>query len=124
MIVGSAHAPTDRCFSVTVDYDLPLRKMIEAGHYDEKNPRINAVNFAVTRHGRINLDITVLDFNYAVEFREVLMEMEKRGIRTAELHELLAFVAQYPLERQRFGVVALGSLWRDDDGDCRAPSLY
>ena len=48
---------------------------------------------------------------------EVLAEMDRHGLRPALYEELLAFGAKYPDEQRQFPIIALGSVWRDFNGD-------
>ena len=40
-----------KTYKTTVNYDLPLEKMIEAGHYDWTDHSINTKNFPIKNNG-------------------------------------------------------------------------
>ena len=46
-----------------------------------------------------------------MESDAVLRELDKRGLRAAELRELLAFGEKYPHVQREFSIAALGSKW-------------
>lgn len=52
-----------------------------------------------------------------MESKEVLRELDKRGLRSAELPELLAFGTAHPEKQREFQIVALASAWRHWYGD-------
>lgn len=50
--------------------------------------------------------------------KEVLTEIEKRGLRPATHEELVGFASQFPEEQRRFPIVELGSVWRNGHDSC------
>ena len=103
-------------FRVQVNYDLKLEAAIRAGNYDWKNNDINDKNFPSKRSGSAELDIRLVHFNKNMSSEDVLMELDKMGLRPAELQELLAFGAKYPDEQRKYPIVVLGSVWRSLSG--------
>jgi hypothetical protein len=59
-----------------------------------------------------------------MESENVLHELDREGLRAAELPEFLAFGAEYPEVQRKFSVVGLGSVWKDRKGYCNVPCLY
>lgn len=55
---------------------------------------------------------------------EVLDEMSRRGLRPALYEELLAFARKYPDEQRKFPIIALGSVWSSNSGDCCVAGLH
>ena len=110
-------------FSVTVNYDLSVESMVAHGKYDWKDDNITTKNFPTTRKGEANLVLELVHFNKALTSEEVLKELDKRGLRPAELHELLAFGEKYPDIQRQLPVIALGSVWQYWDGDRYVPYL-
>jgi hypothetical protein len=110
-------------YLVTVNYDLSVKDAITAGRYDWKNDNITAKNFRSLRTGKADLEIILVKFDDAVSSEDVLRELDKQGLRAAELPELLAFGEKYPDVQREFPVVALGSVWRYSDGLRFVPCL-
>jgi hypothetical protein len=108
---------------VTVNYDLSVKDAIAAGSYDWKNDDITAKNFRSLRTGTADLEIILVKFDDAMSFEDVFRELDKQGLRAAELPELLAFGEKYPDVQRRFWVVALGSVWQSSDGGRYVPFL-
>lgn len=102
----------NQVFSVTVDHDLPLSEMIDAGKYDFANNDINDYNFPKEDEGKADLDLVLLHFNREIVSEEAIAEMKKMGMRPATLLELLAFGEKYPEEQRRYRIIALGNVWQ------------
>lgn len=115
--------PASNLYPLTVDYSRSVADGIRAGHYDWVNQDITARHFPTEKSGctRVLVELLHLDRNASAE--EVLAEMEARGLRPADLHELLAEGEKYPEIQREFPVVALGSAWRGSGGDRRVPYI-
>lgn len=100
----------DNVFRVLVNYDLSVKEAIEAGKYDWKNGDINDKNFPFKRFGSAEIDIRLVHFNKDMSSEDVLKELDKMGLRPAELPELLALGAECPDEQRKYPIVALGSV--------------
>jgi len=122
-LIVSAGRP-QQIFPVTVNYDLTVEEMIEAGKYDWKNPDITSDNFPVTRRGTSEVEIHLVHFDRVIETEEVLRELDKMGLRPAELPELLALGAGSPDLQRQFPIIALGSVFRRSHGHRHAPVLW
>ena len=123
VMVAAARKPRDT-FPVTVNYDLPVGEAIAAGNYQAVNADINAKHFPSTRSGQAALEIVLVRFENRMKSEDVLQELDKEGLRAAELPEFLAFGAKYPDVQRRFSVAGLGSVWRDRKGYRNVPCLY
>ena len=123
VMVAAARKPHDT-FPVTVNYDLPVEEAIAAGNYQAVNADINAKNFPSARSGQAALEIVLVRFENRMNSEDVLQELDKEGLRAAELPEFLAFGAKYPDVQRRFSVAGLGSVWRDRKGYRSVPCLY
>ncbi len=110
-------------YLVTVNYDLSVKDAIVAGHYDWKNDDITGKNFPSKRTGTADLEIALVKFDDAMSSEDVLRELDKQGLRAAELPELLAFAEKYSDVQREFPVVALGSVWQDSGGGRDVPYL-
>lgn len=105
-------------FRIQVDYDLSVEKAVKAGKYNWEDDDINDKNFPSKHSGSAEIDIQLIHFNKGMSSEDVLKELDKMGLRPAELPELLALGAKYPYEQRKYPIIALGSVWRDLDGDC------
>ena len=104
-------------YPVTVDYSRSVEAGVAAGKYDWSSDDIISKNFPTNRTGVADLEIQLVHFNRATEFDDAIREIDRFGLRPAELHELLSLGEKYPKVQREFPVVALGSVWRDPDGD-------
>lgn len=123
VIAGTARKQGDT-FPLSVNYDLPLREAIEAGNYQGVNSSITSENFPSTRHGQAQLEILLVRYGSRMTSEEVLRELDKEGLRPAELPEFLAFGAAYPELQRQFSIIGLGSTWKDRKGYRNVPCLY
>lgn len=110
-------------YRVTVNYDQSIEKAIKAGKYDWVNNDITSKSFPTKRSGEAEVDIELIHFNRDMNTDEVLAELDKRGLRPAELHELLKLGEKYPDLQREFPLVALGSIWQSSGGGRFCPCL-
>lgn len=106
-------------FPTKVNYDLSMESLMAQGNYGWKNSDINSKHFQTARKGEATLNLEVVHLNQQLASEEVIAELKKRGLRPAEIHELLFFGAQYPDEQRKYSIVALGSVWRGWHGSYR-----
>jgi hypothetical protein len=123
VMAEAARKPRDT-FPVTVNYDLSVEEAIDAGDYQAVHSEINAKNFPSTRSGQAALEVVLVRFEHRMKSEDVLHELDKEGLRAAELPEFLAFGAKYPDVQRKFSVAGLGSVWRDRKGYRNVPCLY
>ncbi|HEC20941.1 MAG TPA: hypothetical protein ENI70_00300 [Candidatus Peregrinibacteria bacterium] len=109
--------------TVTVDYGLSVKKACKVGEYDDENDEITSENFPSTRTGKAGIEIKTVCFNLYMSLDETLARLDRMSLRPAELSELLALGAQKPDLQRKFTIVALGSVWEEEDGHCWAPLL-
>ncbi len=119
----AAHNPRE-VFPLSVDYALPLVDAIGAGDYQGVHASITKENFPPTRHGQAQVEIILVRYDQRIESENVLAELDREGLRAAELPEILAFGAEYPEVQRKFSVVGLGSVWTDRKGYRNVPCLY
>lgn len=115
-------------FSVTVDGSKSIEEMLRAGNYYPEwtdYERISSKNFPVTRSGIAQVEIKMTEISdRSIPAKEIYEELDYTGMRGIDIHELLAFGAQYPNPQETFDeLFALGSTWRGKDGLYRAPVL-
>lgn len=118
----------DKCsfYSLVVDYSRSVVDGIRAGCYDYTNPDIAACHFPTEKSGvhEVTVELLCLDTDALnVLTEEVQAEMETRGLRLADFHELLAFGEKHPEIQREFPIVALGSAWQCRDNRRLVPFL-
>lgn len=109
-----------------VDYTKTIEQVI-AGNYDWKNNDITTKNFPISTEmigKKVEVSTKLFDFNKDISSEDVISEMDKDGYRPATLMELLVLGCLLSELQRQFPIVALGSVWRDADGDCYVPCLY
>ncbi len=111
-------------YRLIVNYDQPITDAIAAGKYDWVNNDITQKNFPTNRSGKAEVEIELVHFNRVVSTKEALAELDKRGLRPAELHELLAFGANHPELQREFPIIGLASVWQDSYGSRFCPYLF
>ena len=123
VMAEAARKPRD-LFPVAVNYDLTVEQAIDAGSYQAVHAEITSKNFPSARSGQAQLDIVLVRFEHRMRSEDVVQELEKEGLRPAELPEFLAFGAKYPDVQRKFSVAGLGSVWQDRKGYRNVPCLY
>lgn len=127
-------ATGERSYSVAVNYDLSLEKMVDAGHYDYVDDAIVTGFRRVVRgedpekcQGRKDVKVHLVHFNRPISSAGVHRELDYRGLRPATAAELFAFGAQYPNKPVKVSnccpVASLGTVWRGMSGDLYVASL-
>jgi len=115
--------PAGNTYPLSVDYDLSVENAVKLGQYNWTNGDITGKNFPTTRTGKVEVVVELIRFNCAISTKDAQRELDQRGYRPAELHELLAFGEKYPEVQHEFPVVALGSVWQSRSGDRLVPYL-
>jgi hypothetical protein len=123
VMAEAARKPRD-LFPVAVNYDLSVEEAIAAGDYQAVHAEITSKNFPSTRSGQVALDVVLVRFEHRMRSEDVISELDKEGLRAAELPEFLAFGAKYPDVQRKFSVAGLGSVWQDRKGYRNVPCLY
>lgn len=108
--------PSVDIFKVVLDYDMTLRQMIEAAKYDWMNDDITEEHFPFNKRENGEVELHVVHFGRDIRTKEVLARLDERGLRPAELPELLALGATHPNLQRDYPLVALGSEWRNPGG--------
>ena len=123
VMAEAARKPHD-LFPVTVNYDLSVEAAIEAGNFQAVHADISSKNFPSQRSGQANLELVLVRFEHRMRSEDVILELEKEGLRAAALPEFLAFGAKYPDIQRKFSIAGLGSVWPDRKGYRNVPCLY
>ncbi len=116
LIVQEVH----NTYRVTVDYNMSLAEMIEAGNYDWRNNDINNINFSTPpeylRLGKVDVNIELVCCGRYMTKNKVLVDLDSHGKRPGILPELLALGARFPFLQLEYPVVQIGSVWPDRGG--------
>ena len=107
-IEGKARRPS-KVFPVIVNYDLPLTKAVDVGEYQGVHSSITSLNFPSARL-EVQMEILLLRIRPPHTSEEVLSDLDKEGLRPAELPEFLAFGAEYLEVQRQFSIIGLGSV--------------
>lgn len=96
-------------FNITVSYDRSIRDLVhdDPENFDYDNIAYKA--FSTDRHGEIQLEAIIVDFERPILSDEVVHEIDEMGLRLGEIHELLAFAKQHPDIQKEYVIAALGS---------------
>jgi len=108
---------------LAVSYELTVEDLVTAGKYDWSNDDIISGNFPTDRKGKFEGKAYIVHCGRFISSEDVLAELDKMGLRAAELHELLALGVQHPDKQRDFIVAALGSVWQRPSGDRSVPYL-
>lgn len=109
-------------YLVPVDYDLTVAKAIRACRFNGYvNPDITDEHFKAVRHGKAEVEICLEHLNREAPTTDVLAHLDAKGLRPADLWELLALAKKYPNLQTEFPIVGLGSLWRRPGGGAYVP---
>ncbi|MFH0779863.1 MAG: hypothetical protein V1928_03310, partial [Parcubacteria group bacterium] len=101
-------------YIVTVDRTLSLAKAIEAGKYNSKNGNITDEHYPlIGEPKKSKATLFLAHLNKNASDAEVDAYLAERGLRDADIRELLAFGAKYPKMQLEFPIIARGSVWRD-----------
>jgi len=104
--------PDRPCYSVTVNYGLPVEEMVAAGSYDYVNSDITSEHFPAQGQGKQEKEITLFHFNRQISSKQAIKKMDEQGYRPAEPEEILTLGAEHPDIQRQFPIVALGSSWQ------------
>jgi len=110
-------------FSVFVEYGRSVSDLVAAGNYDWKNGEVNDKNFPRPENGSHTVEVQLIHFNRVIRTEEALKELDRQGLKPADLHTLLSLGAKYPDLQREFPIVALGSVWQDRNGNRDVPYL-
>lgn len=119
---GADAVPTSD-YPIAVDYGRTLEVAIAAGNFGWKHSDITSEHFPSQRTGQADLVIRLIHLDRDIETDAAIAELDKLGLRPADLPELLAFGEKYPDVQRQFPVVALGSVWQRPDGRRNLPCL-
>lgn len=102
-------------FPVTVNYDIPIGDAVKTGNYDWVEDELAKISFISVGSGKESLAIILIQ-NTQISARNMPKELDRQGLRPANIQELLAFGAAYPEKQKEHPIVALGLLGQDSEG--------
>ncbi|TSC60908.1 MAG: Uncharacterized protein G01um1014107_194 [Parcubacteria group bacterium Gr01-1014_107] len=104
-------------YVISVDYNRSFKEAVKASRCDWFDSQISSFSSPATRKGTAEVKIELIHFDEDISTNEVLHDLDRMGLRPADLHELLAFGEGYPDISLRFPVVGLGSVglgWHEE----------
>ncbi|MBI3589296.1 MAG: hypothetical protein HY093_02685 [Candidatus Liptonbacteria bacterium] len=122
MILESSK-PKFPTYTLSINYDRSVADGIAAGKYDWVNSDITQDHFPSKRNDTAEVGVQLVHFERDMTTDDVLCELDKLGLRPAELPELLALGEKHPDLQREFPVVALGSRWLHSHGRWLVPAL-
>ena len=111
-------------FTVIVDGAKTLEEMIREGGYSQLNKAITEKNFPIREKTKRTVVIALFFFNRKISSNEAISEMNKEGYRPATHDELIALGAKRYGLKEKFPIVALGSVWANYPGPRKVCLLY
>ena len=122
-LIAESCKPKFSTYRLSVDYDRSVEDGIAAGKYDWTNDNITQKNFPSNRKSVAEVDVQLVPFGRVMTTDAVARELDKLGLRPAELPELLTLGERHPDLQREFPIIALGSRWRYPGGDWSVPCL-
>ncbi|MFH0840557.1 MAG: hypothetical protein V1865_01020 [bacterium] len=105
--------PKIKAYKTMVDYDQTL---VKVNSYDWVDNNIVVKNFPVEKSGKVDLNLALIHSNF-LWTGQMKRWMEYNDLRPANIAELLAFGEAYPDEQQKYSIVALGSIWLNEEDE-------
>ena len=118
-----------RTFKVEVDFNKTYSQMIAAGNYKEVDEELQKFDVmwrgedlknigygdtTLPPNGKVEVKMELVHLKGNEKFDDVLKELDRRGLRPANIPELLAFGAKYPEEQVKYPIIALGPFWTNN----------
>lgn len=111
-------------YPVEVDYDMELEELMNAGGYNDIHPDIQPSISWITESGKKDsVNLHLFPIGQPADTDGVRAMLKSKGLRPANLFEILVFGAKYQEVQWQCQVVALGSRWRNKNGDERVAYL-
>lgn len=93
-----------------------INEAVASGQYGWSNSKINSAYF--TADSPHDCEVFLKHFDTRMSTDNVLKALDVEGLRPATISELLALGAQHP-QLQQFPIVALGTIWQDQNSYSR-----
>lgn len=111
-----------KSYKITVDRSKPVDQLINEAKLNYVNSSVTSENFPITDKGISKIDIKLINFSKATEFKEILRKVKKRNFVPISISELLAFSESFPEVQREFPIVAPGTVWKGNID--RVPVLW
>lgn len=112
-----------RKYGLVVNYDHDVDRLVHDNRFTGYvNGDVNTVHFPEERRGIREVTVEYYEFEETVTGREAARRIEEDGYVNEDVHALLTFGKEHPIEQLRRPIAALGSRWRDG-GNVYAPFL-
>lgn len=121
VIMSGKKVASDTC-EVIVNYGETLEQMIKAGNYDFADGDIKR-HLSIQGTGQHKVKLVLVHLDQDATTKEALEYLNSLGLEPAKVEHLLALGEAYPNAFQEFPVIALGSVWIDENGKRRFPYL-
>lgn len=112
---SAVYYPVSSEFELKVNYDCSIEDACKDGNYEGGAIDFSSRNFSTTQKGIANVVLHIVHLDRYIFSKHVIEEMDKMGLRPAEIHELLALGAVYPDLQQEFPIIALGAVCQCED---------
>ena len=104
----AAKADPSAVHPLTIDYNLSIEQMVEAGRFDGPVPDITSASFPHRRNGVVTMEAVMVGFDRKLLSSAARSELCTLGLRPPIMAELLSFGTQYPELQRQFTIVGLG----------------
>lgn len=108
----------------TIQWDELLATRIKESKYDWAWGKITSDHLPIQSSGIVATNLILIHFNHTMKTTEILKTFGIADLQPARLPELLAFSVKYPTKQWEFPIVALGSLWPNQNGYQNVAFLY
>lgn len=99
-------------YPISLNYRPTFHRLQTDGEYAFVNDRINAENFTIVRRVPVMAQFQFVHFNKDMSWFETIWALALKGLRPANLTDLMIFRANYPDEVFKTPIVAMGStMW-------------
>jgi hypothetical protein len=101
-------------FKIVVDYTKSLIQTIRNGKHNYIDSGINQERFTVQGTRKQELTPQLLHYDESMSPKEILEDMEARGLRPATVRELRTYGKKFPKKLGSATIATLSSLWRSE----------
>lgn len=101
-----------------------IEELLHSGQFTVVNPAVTEAHFPVTCPKDYKAQFVIVYFNTFMTPRAIFSELTNHGLRPARIEELLTLAQNKRLAlKQKMRVLALGSVWKQDDGHMSVPGV-
>lgn len=123
-------------YVITVNYGKQLKTLVVDGGYDWVNDYYEGQTWGDWKEPdgetpaqfpsrrKLETELVLVHLDRYAETSEVLAELDSRGLRPANVAELLAFGIAHPDIQREFPIIELGSIWVRPSGSRRVAYLW